>query len=33
MEIVAFGLPFYFIAGLAYEARAFFVYLGILIGR
>ena len=33
MEIVAFGLPFYFIAGLAYEARAFFVYLAILVGR
>mmetsp|Transcript_3324 Transcript_3324/g.5465 ORF Transcript_3324/g.5465 Transcript_3324/m.5465 type:complete len:1454 (+) Transcript_3324:67-4428(+) len=31
MEIVAFGLPFYFIAGLAYEARAFFIYLAILI--
>lgn len=33
LEIVAFGLPFYFISGLAYEARAFFVYLAILIGR
>jgi hypothetical protein len=32
MEIIAFGLPFYFIAGLAYEARAFFVFLAILIG-
>lgn len=32
MEIVAFGLPFYFISGLAYEARAFFVFLAILIG-
>ena len=31
MEIVAFGLPFYFIAGLAYEAKAFFIYLAILI--
>lgn len=31
MEIVAFGLPFYFIAGLAYTARAFFIYLAILI--
>ncbi|KAL3761106.1 hypothetical protein ACHAWU_001375 [Discostella pseudostelligera] len=31
MEIIAFGLPFYFIAGLAYEARAFFVFLAILI--
>lgn len=33
MEIVAFGLPFYLISGLALEARAFFVYLGILIGK
>ncbi len=33
LEIVAFGLPFYFISGLAYEARAFFVYLFILIGK
>lgn len=32
MEIIAFGLPFYFIAGLVYEARAFFVFLAILIG-
>lgn len=32
MEIMAFGLPFYFISGLAYEARAFFVFLAILIG-
>ena len=31
MEIVAFGLPFYFISGLAYDPRAFFVYLAILI--
>lgn len=31
MEIIAFGLPFYFIAGLAYEAKAFFIYLAILI--
>ena len=31
LEILAFGLPFYFIAGLAYEARAFFVYLAILV--
>lgn len=33
MEIVAFGLPFYFIAGLAYDPAAFFVYLAILIGK
>ena len=33
MEIVAFGLPFYFISGLAYEPTAFFVYLAILIGK
>ena len=33
LEIVAFGLPFYFISGLAYEAKAFFVYLFILIGE
>ena len=33
MEIIAFGLPFYFIAGLAYEATAFFIYLAILIGK
>lgn len=33
MEIVAFGLPFYFISGLAYEPTAFFVYLAILIGE
>lgn len=32
MEIVAFGLPFYLISGLAYEVRAFFVYLAILVG-
>ena len=32
LEIIAFGLPFYFIAGLAYTARAFFTYLVILIG-
>jgi len=31
LEIIAFGLPFYFIAGLAYTARAFFTYLLILI--
>eukprot|EP00804_Cyclotella_cryptica_P009072 CCRYP_003155-RB/>CCRYP_003155-RB protein AED:0.07 eAED:0.07 QI:33/1/1/1/1/1/12/1130/1233 len=31
MEIVAFGLPFYLISGLAYEVRAFFVYLAILV--
>ena len=28
-HILAFGLPFYFTAGLAYEARVFFVYLAI----
>jgi hypothetical protein len=32
MEIIAFGLPFYFISGLVYEAQAFFVFLAILIG-
>lgn len=32
LEIIAFGLPFYFISGLAYTARAFFTYLLILIG-
>ena len=30
---LAFGVPFYFISGLAYEAKAFFVYLAILISR
>ena len=33
MEIIAFGLPFYLISGLALEARAFFVFLFILIGK
>jgi len=31
MEILAFGLPFYFISGLAYTAGAFFTYLAMLI--
>uniref|UniRef100_A0A7S4MWX6 ABC transporter domain-containing protein n=1 Tax=Odontella aurita TaxID=265563 RepID=A0A7S4MWX6_9STRA len=31
MEIVAFGVPFYFIAGLAYDPAAFFIYLAMLI--
>ena len=31
LEIFAFGLPFYFISGLAYEAKAFFVFLAILV--
>ncbi|KAL7552795.1 hypothetical protein ACHAWF_016049 [Thalassiosira exigua] len=31
LEISAFGIPFYLISGLALEARAFFVFLAILI--